>query len=100
MGNRSGVCYNMCMPIARTPVSAEHVYMCSCIYAHSSNCLKLCTGGTVAASFTAAFVHAKVDEIISQFKRCLNCACTPTGPVCVPQPASLCDDEPGVVYSV
>ena len=43
-------------------------------------------GGSVAASFTNAFVRAKVEEIISQLERCLNCTCTPSGPLCVPLP--------------
>ena len=40
----------------------------------------------MAASFTNAFVRAKVEEIISQLERCLNCTCTPSGPLCVPLP--------------
>ena len=54
------------------------------------------TGGTVATAFTAAFVHAKVDEITAQLEMCLSCTCTPTGPECVPLPASQCGDGEGM----
>jgi hypothetical protein len=48
-------------------------------------------GNAVAVSFTAAFVRAKVEEIVSQLSRCFNCSCTPSGPLCTP--SSLCQDD-------
>ena len=50
----------------------------------------------MATAFTAAFVHAKVDEITTQLERCLSCTCTSTGPECVPLAASQCDDGEGM----
>ena len=52
-------------------------------------------GNSVADSFIAAFVHVKVEEIISQLSSCFNCTCTPSGPSCTP--SSLCEGEPGAL---
>ena len=58
--------------------------------------LLLHAGNAVAVSFTAAFVRAKVEEIVSQLSRCFNCSCSPSGPLCTP--SSFCQDDSAGTY--
>ena len=80
-------------------IGRQWLHFLSVVYTVKYACIyvlpPLYVGGSVTASFTAAFVHAKVDEIVFQLSSCLNCTCTSTGPQCVPLAPSLCDDDDG-----